>query len=372
MMRITVAPEWEWWLVWYFFLGGLAAGLYFIAALIELVGNERDRAMAKVAYYCTFPLAVVCGVLLILDLGRPERFWHMLIQSETGRPMFKYWSPMSVGAWALLVFSSLALLSFVGVMAEDGRAGLGRWRALADALHHGPLGKIFALLCAGVGFFLASYTGVLLAASNQPFWSDTRLLGGLFLASAAAYRHGSDAPAASAERGADIIGASAARQFLGPGAGTGAAHRVSHVVGWAGTAIAAKFSWPTPRPGDWPVRTGAATCPAPGAWRQHMGYGAVVSTGAARGFRDALQYSDGGTAPWCGRTLEMQRRALMQLLSLPGLRHVVFFVLVAITLAGCSSPEDGRPRGGGAGADVGNTSAQFKPESKVFTAAPSR
>jgi len=80
MMRITVAPEWAWWLVWYFFLGGLAAGLYFMAALIELVGSERDRAMAKVAYYGAFPLAVVCGMLIILDLGRPERFWHMLIQ----------------------------------------------------------------------------------------------------------------------------------------------------------------------------------------------------------------------------------------------------------------------------------------------------
>src|SRR5215831_3043179 len=81
MMRITVAPEWEWLLVWYFFLGGLAAGLYFMAALIELVGSERDRAMAKVAYYCTFPLAVVCGMLLILDLGRRGRSsssaaWH--------------------------------------------------------------------------------------------------------------------------------------------------------------------------------------------------------------------------------------------------------------------------------------------------------
>jgi hypothetical protein len=63
---------------------------------------------------------------------------------------------------------------------------------------------------------------------------------------------------------------------------------------------------------------------------------------------------------------------MMPLLSLPGLRHVVFLGLLAATLAGCVSPEDGRPRGGGTGADVGNTSTQFKPESKVFTAAPSR
>ena len=186
MTRIAVAPAWEWWLVWYFFIGGLAAGLYFIAALIELVGTARDREMAQVSYYLAFPLALVCGVLLILDLGRPERFWHMLIQSETGRLMFKYWSPMSIGAWALTVFGGLAFVSFLGVLAEQGRVGLGRFRGLAHTLHHGPVGVGFALLCAGVGFFVASYTGVLLTASNQPFWSDTRLLGGLFLASAAA------------------------------------------------------------------------------------------------------------------------------------------------------------------------------------------
>ena len=35
------------------------------------------------------------------------------------------------------------------------------------------------------GFFIASYTGALLTASNQPFWSDSPLIGALFLASAA-------------------------------------------------------------------------------------------------------------------------------------------------------------------------------------------
>jgi hypothetical protein len=63
---------------------------------------------------------------------------------------------------------------------------------------------------------------------------------------------------------------------------------------------------------------------------------------------------------------------MMPLLPLPELRHIVCLTLLAATLAGCTSPEDGRPRGGGAGADVGNTSAQFKPESKVFTASPNR
>ena len=34
-----------------------------------------------------------------------------------------------------------------------------------------------------LGLFVAGYTGVLLAVSNQPVWSDTWALGGLFLAS---------------------------------------------------------------------------------------------------------------------------------------------------------------------------------------------
>lgn len=183
--RIVASPEWEWWLVFYFYLGGIAAGAYFMAALIELIGSEEDRELAKVAYYIAFPLVSICGILLILDLGRPERFWHMLIQSETFWPMFKYWSPMSVGSWALFIFGGLSFLSFVGVLAEDRRFGLGRFSDLARLLHRGPIGLLFELAAAGVGFFIASYTGALLTATNQPFWSDSNLIGALFLASAA-------------------------------------------------------------------------------------------------------------------------------------------------------------------------------------------
>lgn len=183
--RIVAVPHWEWWLVFYFFLGGIAAGAYFMAALIELVGTDEDRELAKVSYYIAFPLILICTVLLILDLGRPERFWHMMLQSNTLWPSFKYWSPMSVGSWALAIFGGLSFLSFVGVLAEDRRFGLGRFSNLARRLHRGPIGILFELACAAVGFFIASYTGALLTATNQPFWSDSNLIGALFLASAA-------------------------------------------------------------------------------------------------------------------------------------------------------------------------------------------
>ncbi|MCI0457828.1 MAG: polysulfide reductase NrfD [Gemmataceae bacterium] len=196
-MNLFVAdPDWGWWIVWYFYLGGIAAGAYFLATLIEFAGRVEDRPLARVGYRLAFPLVGVCGVLLIVDLERPERFGHMLLQSERvhealdegwpfsgGWPamsqalMLKSWSPMSIGAWALMLFGLFSFMSFLGSWWPQGR--------LARVLERGWLGRVFQLAGCGVGFFVASYTGVLLSATNQPLWSVTDWLGPLFLTSAA-------------------------------------------------------------------------------------------------------------------------------------------------------------------------------------------
>jgi protein NrfD len=178
----TAAPEWQWLIIFYFFLGGLAGGAYFLAVLIDLFGDPFDRPLARLGYLLAFPLTVVCGLLLIVDLHRPLRFWHMLLQSETLRPMFKPWSPMSVGSWALLLFGGVALLSFVAALAEDRRF---RWPGLARLRRPGVLGTAVSVIGGLLAFFVAGYTGVLLSVTNRPIWADTPLLGLVFLISAA-------------------------------------------------------------------------------------------------------------------------------------------------------------------------------------------
>jgi formate-dependent nitrite reductase membrane component NrfD len=176
----TEAPHWHWLIILYFFIGGIAGGCYFLAALIDLFGRPTERPLARLGYLIAFPAVVLCGVLLIVDLGRPERFWHMLLQSETWRPMFKTYSPMSFGAWGLLIFGGFAFLSFLAALGDDERrAGLARLRS------PGVLGGVIAVLGGIAGFFLASYTGVLLAVTNRPIWADTTLLGLVFLISSA-------------------------------------------------------------------------------------------------------------------------------------------------------------------------------------------
>jgi formate-dependent nitrite reductase membrane component NrfD len=178
----TAAPEWRWLIVLYFFVGGIAGGTYFLAALMDFFGDDSDRPLASLAYFVAFPAVVLSGVLLIFDLHRPLRFWHMLLQSNTGWPMFKPWSPMSLGSWALLLFGGFAFLSFLGALAEGGRL---RWPR-GSALRPPALpGTIITVLGGLLGFFVAGYTGVLLSVTNRPIWADTSLLGLMFIVSAA-------------------------------------------------------------------------------------------------------------------------------------------------------------------------------------------
>ena len=178
----TASPQWRWLIVAYFFLGGLAAGSYFLATLMDLFGKGRDRRLVQLGYLSAFPLVGLCGLVLTADLGRPARFWHMLIESETFRPMIKTYSPMSLGAWALLCFGGCAFLSFVAVLVERG------WLVWPLLRHLSPpaiVGRLVTVIGALLGFYVAGYTGVLLAATNRPIWADTELLGLTFLISAA-------------------------------------------------------------------------------------------------------------------------------------------------------------------------------------------
>lgn len=178
----TAAPDWRWLIVLYFFLGGIAGGAYFLGGLMDLFGRSTDRPLARLGYLIAFPLVVICGLLLILDLSRPERFWHMLIQAKTFRPMLKSYSPMSLGSWGVLLFGAFAFLSFLGSLAERDRP---RWPGLCRLRAPGILGVVVTVLGGFLGLFLAGYTGVLLSVTNRPIWADTTLLGLTFLLSGA-------------------------------------------------------------------------------------------------------------------------------------------------------------------------------------------
>ena len=181
----TSTPHWTWWIVFYFFVGGIAGSAFLLASLLHLFGRPADRPLVRLGYYVAFAGAIVSGFLLTVDLDRPERFWHMLIESNTGRPMFKSWVPMSVGSWILLLFGLFAFLAALAALSEErpDRRVL-QSRPIRALRRRGP-SAVIAVAGSVFGLFLAGYTGVLLAVTNRPIWADSTLLGLLFLVSAA-------------------------------------------------------------------------------------------------------------------------------------------------------------------------------------------
>ncbi len=176
-------PGWEWYYVaMYFFIGGVSAGAYFIGSLAELLGGERYRSLSRTAFYVAFPLILLTPPLLILDLGRPGRFWHLLFYAESGLPYLNAQSPLSVGSWALLLFGAMSLLSFLDNLVSDGRLK----GAPFIHLYSGLPRKVYAAIGSAAGFFVAGYTGVVLNVTARPLWVATDpIVGALFIASAA-------------------------------------------------------------------------------------------------------------------------------------------------------------------------------------------
>ncbi len=174
----TQAPDWGWLIVVYFFLGGIAGGAAFLAAMLDLFGAPEDRPMARLGYTIALIAIALAGPLLIVDLHRPERFWHQFIESKSHGLMFKWWSPISYGSWGVTLFGLFVTLAVAGVLAERGILP----RALRS-LRDGGMGRVISALTGLLGLFVGGYTGILLAATNRPLWADTTLLGLLFLLS---------------------------------------------------------------------------------------------------------------------------------------------------------------------------------------------
>jgi formate-dependent nitrite reductase membrane component NrfD len=88
---------------------------------------------------------------------------------------------MNLGAWTLAAFTPVALARAAALAADRGVLP-----AVATTLAALVPRRLTELGGSLLGITLAGYTGVLLAATNVPLWAKSKLLGGLFTASAVA------------------------------------------------------------------------------------------------------------------------------------------------------------------------------------------
>jgi Polysulphide reductase, NrfD len=164
-------PAWKDDIAYYLFLGGLAAGSSGLAAGADLSGRPALRRGGRIGALAALGAGMY---FLIHDLGRPERFHHML---RVAKPT----SPMSVGTWTLTGYGA-----FMALAAAD--------ELLPGPLRAGPVGRLVGALARPAGLAaaviapaVASYTSVLLSQTAVPAWHEAHEeLPFIFTASAAA------------------------------------------------------------------------------------------------------------------------------------------------------------------------------------------
>jgi formate-dependent nitrite reductase membrane component NrfD len=168
---ILKKPAWDWKIPAYLFAGGVSAGSELLAVGADLTGRPELRRTGRVGALVSLAAGMY---FLVADLGRPERFHHML---RVAKPT----SPMSVGTWFLVAYGPGAGVAAAAELLPR------RWRRT-------PLGRLLAwtarpagLSAAAVAPAVASYTAVLLSQTAVPAWHEAhRHLPFVFVGSAAA------------------------------------------------------------------------------------------------------------------------------------------------------------------------------------------
>lgn len=202
---IVRAHVWKDAIGWYFFTGGLAGASSVLAEVAELTGRSHLATHARRASMIGL---IPSPALLIVDLGRPKRFYNML-------RVFKVTSPMSIGSWLLAAYSP---------------AAGGAW--LLGELGWLPRTRRMLNVTAGlIGPAIVTYTAVLVADTATPVWHEARAeLPFVFAASAMASAGAATnalaaidgAPSATAGRVAvagavgEVVAAKVMKKRLGP------------------------------------------------------------------------------------------------------------------------------------------------------------
>lgn len=175
---------WHWPISVYLFVGGLAAGLLFFAAIVTIMGKENVYKVAVKNAVIIAPIALSLGLMALLyDLTHKIYFWKLYTT-------IRIESPMSWGAWVLMIITPLSFLwvfsyySDVFSKFEQKLKLLERFKFLASFekfLIKNRMNMAYALIPLSV--ILGIYTGILLSAFNaRPLWNNA-ILGPLFLTS---------------------------------------------------------------------------------------------------------------------------------------------------------------------------------------------
>jgi molybdopterin-containing oxidoreductase family membrane subunit len=141
----------------------LGAGAFTLSAIVYLFGLKRFQPLVRLAIYLGFIGYTSALLTLVMDIGRPDRFWHPWV----------YWNVHSVLweiTWCITIYLTIMVLEFLPVITEHKFFDRLPWtREVAKVLHKGA--PLFALLGLGISLLHQSSLGATYGiVKSRPIW----------------------------------------------------------------------------------------------------------------------------------------------------------------------------------------------------------
>ena len=109
--HLTDQFPWGFWIGFDFIGVGLAAAGFTIAATVHILNAERFEPIVRPAILTAYIGYMLVMLVLVVDLGRPQNFWHPLVM----------WNPHSVMfeiTWCIILYTTVLTLEFAPVILE--------------------------------------------------------------------------------------------------------------------------------------------------------------------------------------------------------------------------------------------------------------
>jgi len=141
----------------------LGAGAFTLSAIVYIFGLEQFRPILRLAVFVGFIGYTIALLSLVMDIGRPDRFYHPWI----------YWNVHSVLweiTWCITIYLTILVLEFAPMVTEAKFFDRWPWiRSLADTLHKAA--PAFAVLGLGISLLHQSSLGATYGiVKSRPIW----------------------------------------------------------------------------------------------------------------------------------------------------------------------------------------------------------
>jgi Ni/Fe-hydrogenase subunit HybB-like protein len=161
--NMTDSVPWGLWITIDLSSIALGAGAFTLSAVVYLFGLKRFQSIVRLAIFVGFIGYSSALLTLIMDIGRPDRFWHPWV----------YWNIHSVLweiTWCITIYLTIMMIEFAPVIAESRFFNRFQWIQIVSKYLH-KAAPILALLGLGISLLHQSSLGATFGiVKSRPIW----------------------------------------------------------------------------------------------------------------------------------------------------------------------------------------------------------